>query len=267
MTVNINHDLRVLDGKTMYMPKWVGGEVGWGNLELPDVYALDTTQKYPLGTKFVDADRTFHYGYCYAKNSASGRASGGMKNNAKVKETTTDALIEPIGETEIVIEDTTSTVNQWAGGFYLPYAHPGLCTYRILSNTVSDGEHVTLTLERGLLVASSSGMTIRISQNMYSKLSCELPNAGLHYASSMGVNLVEAEAGKWLWIQTWGPCYVHGGDELGGKASAERMQFFHIDGSLMCPADFGVWMQPAGYLIDQTDASTSGWFVFLQLAS
>lgn len=265
----LNHDVRCVDGKTIYLPNWKGGEDAAGlrgNLELPDVYVLDSVQKYPIGTKFVDSDRTFHYGYCYSKNSVAGRASGGMKNVASVQETTTDAVIEPVGETEIVIEDTTSTLNQYAGGFFMPYVTTGLSTYRILSNTATSGGHVTLTLERGILVATTSGMTVRLNQNKYSKLSCELPNAGAYYTSSMGVNLVEAEAGKWLWIQTYGDCYVHGGDELLGKDTTDRTGFFHIDGSLICPAT-PTNDQIAGYAIDKTASDVSSWFVFLQLAA
>lgn len=272
MTLKTEQKLIAHDGKYIVLPPWKGGEDDVvRSLAVPDVYVLDKTQKYPIGTKFVDGDRVFHYGYCYSKNSAAGRASGGMKNLALVKETTTKLLtVEPIGETEIEIVDTKSALNQWAGGYYMPYVTTGLSTYRILSNTKSDGAHVTLTLERGLLVASTAGMTVRISQNQYSKLSCELPNAGAYYASSMGVNLVEAGAGKWLWIQTWGPCYVHGGDDLLGKDAADRMGTFHIDGTLMCPinpaAGASQHDQIAGYAINRGDGTAEAWFVFLQLA-
>lgn len=265
--IRIVQSLVAKDSKYIVLPVWKGGEDSIDrSLEVPDVYVLDAVQKYPIGTKFVDGDRVFHYGYCYSKSSDPGRASGGMKNLAEVKETTTKALtVEPIGETEIEIVDTESALNQWAGGYYMPYVTTGLSTYRILSNTATSGGHVTLTLERGLLVASIAGMTIRISQNQYSKLSCELPNAGAYYASSMGVNLVEAAAGRWLWIQTYGPCYIHGMDELLGKDTTDRTGFFHIDGSLICPAT-PTNDQIAGYAINKGDGTASAWFVFLQLA-
>ncbi|KKL60919.1 hypothetical protein LCGC14_2200540 [marine sediment metagenome] len=62
MAVNINHDLRRVDGKTLFMPAWFQGELGWGNLKLPNVYRADgATQQYPAGTKYVDGERAFYY--------------------------------------------------------------------------------------------------------------------------------------------------------------------------------------------------------------
>lgn len=256
-------DLRFVDGKAIVLPAWFKGETGWSNMKLPDVYVSDSVQLYPVGTKYIDGDRVFHYGYCNDNSSVGGRAMGGMMNVAVAKAVTNDAVVEPVGETEIKIEDTTSTVDQWAGGYYMPRIHPYSC-HRVLSNTVSDGEHCVLTLERGLLTATAASEDGFLNQNMYSKLSCQLPNAGKDDASVMGVNLVTAVASEWLWIQTWGPCYISGGDELLGVAAGDREAKFHQDGTLMCPATVSQ-TQRAGYAINETDG-TSTWFVFLQLA-
>jgi len=261
----MQQSIEMCDGQYLVLPKWKGGEANVNRgLTVPDVYVLDSTQKYPIGTKFVDGDRVFHYGYCYSNDSIGTRSMGGMMNVAVAKAVTHDAVIEPVGETEIKIEDTTSTVNQWAGGYYMPRVHPYSC-YRVLSNTVSDGEHSILTLERGLLVATTASLASSyLNQNQYSKLSCQLPNAGKDDASVMGVNLANAIAGRWMWIQTWGPCYISGGDELLGVAGGDRDAKFHQDGTCMCPATVDQ-TQRAGYAINETDG-TSTWFVFLQLA-
>lgn len=275
MTLKVNQNIRLADAKGVVLPPWtdVDGDI-IPNLAIPDVYVLDAIQKYPIGAKFIDWNKVFYYGYCSEKNSVAGRASGGMKNAAVVFEDETDAVVEPVGETEIVVTNPANDVtkNKFAGGDYMPYTTTGLSTYRILSNTKAAGGKFTVTLERGLLVASTSGMTVRLSRNQYAELCCELPNAGKHYSSSMGVNLVEAEAGKWLWIQTYGPCYVHGGDELLGVDSADRMGYFHIDGSLLTPVNpaegaVGNNLQIAGYAINRGDGTASAWYVFLQLAN
>lgn len=256
------HSIVVKDGKYIVMPVWYSGEPYWGKLVHPDPYVLDAQQQYPVGTKFVDGDRRFHYGYCHAKASATGRAMGGMKNLAEAQAITAKAVIHAVGETEIVLVDNTSTLNQWAGGYFMPRVHP-YSTLRVLSNTAHDGTNVTLTLERGLLTAMASGEDGFLNQNKYSKLGCELPNAGRDDTSSMGVNLVEAEAGKWLWIQTWGPVYLSGGDELLGASADARMGFFHQDGTLYSPADPSL-LQPAGYAINQS-GTTATWYIQLQL--
>ena len=59
----VNHDIRSNQGRTIYMPEYFEGEVGWGNLELPNIYiANDATTLFPRGTKLVMGDRVFYYG-------------------------------------------------------------------------------------------------------------------------------------------------------------------------------------------------------------
>jgi len=267
----MQQSIEMHDGQYIVLPKWKGGEDDVNRtLAIPDVYVLDSSQKYPIGTKFVDGDRVFHYGYIYSVASGADRTMGGMKNIATAKAVTFDAVEHAIGETELIIEDTTSTVNQWAGGYLMPrvssaeLGYGNYSSFRVLSNTAHSGGHCTLTLDRGILheiPASDDGF---LNQNMYSKLSCQLPNAGKDDASSMGVNLVRAVASRWVWIQTWGPCYVTGGDELLGVAGECRTGYFHQDGTIYAPSDPGC-RQMAGYAINESDG-TSTWFVYLMLA-
>lgn len=266
MVVPVIQSIVAKDGKYIVMPAWYSGEPDgkWGNLAHPDVYVLDTQQQYPVGTKFVDGDRTFHYGYFFQDNSVGTRAMGGIVNRATAQAITAKAVVHAVGETEIVIVDSSSAVDLWAGGYLMPRVHP-YSYYRVRSSTVSDGTDVILTLERGLLTAMASGEDGFLNQNMYSKLGCELPNAGRTDVSVVGVNLVLAIDDRWMWIQTWGPCYVSGGDERLGAAGERREAYFHQDGTLMCPGSFGQ-TQRAGYAINECD-DTSTWHIFLQLAS
>lgn len=259
------------DAKYVVLPPWKGGEDAVvRSLVIPDVYVLDTSQKYPIGTKFVDGDRVFHYGYVYSVNSTADRAMGGMKNVAAAKAVTFDAVVHAVGDTEIVIEDDASAVNLWAGGYLMPrissaaLGYGKYSSYRVLSNTVTDNTHVTLTLDRGVIVelpASDDGF---LNQNMYSKLSCELPNAGVADAPSVGVNLVRAVSSRWIWLQTWGPCYITGGDERLGNGDDQLNAVFHQDGSLYCPATRNQ-QQDAGFLLNRS-GGTSSWYVFLHIA-
>src|SRR4030066_783662 len=78
--VGINHDIRSNNGRYIQMPVWHAGEPidVWGKLAIPNPHANssvgDTTQHYPHGTRFVDGDRTFYYGYVsvvYTANKAN----------------------------------------------------------------------------------------------------------------------------------------------------------------------------------------------------
>lgn len=250
---------------TLDAPAWYDGQKGWGNHHEPDVYVVDTSQNYPEGTVFTDGAVAFIYGYCFSNASAGGRAMGGMMNVAAEVYSTAKAVAHVVGEREIVIVDNTSTVNQWAGGYYMPRVHP-YSSHRIVGSTANDGTNVTLTLERGLLTELPSGGRGFLNQHPYSKLSCQLPNAGDTFTSAMGVNLVTAIAGTWMWVQSWGPCYISGGDELLGKAATIRTATFHQDGTLHAALDSEDEFQIAGYAIPKTSTSFSTWFVYLQIA-
>lgn len=250
---------------TIDPPAFYEGQKGWGNHNEPDVYVVDVNQDYPIGTFFHHGSESFCYGYCHENVSVGGRAMGGMMNVAAEVYSTAKAVAHVVGETKIVIVDNTSTVNQWAGGYYMPRVHP-YSSHRILSSTAHDGTNVTLTLERGLLTELASGGRGFLNQHPYSKLSCQLPNAGDTFVSAMGVNLVTAVAGTYMWVQSWGPCYVTGGDELLGKAATIRTATFHQDGTLHAALDTEDEFQLAGYAIPKTSTSLSTWFVYLQIA-
>lgn len=55
--------LQYENGAAVIMPPWFQGAKGWGNLDLPDVYAADDNpQQYPEGSVFVEGNRKFNYG-------------------------------------------------------------------------------------------------------------------------------------------------------------------------------------------------------------
>ena len=269
----INHDIRSVNGKHIELPCWKGGEDDVvRELAIPDVYVTSTTQKYPIGTKFVDDDRVFHYGYLHTDEDVGGaRAGQGLGNLNECKSTTTDAVEHAIGATAITIEDTASTVNEWAGGFFCPMSSPYGITYRVLSNTVQDGEHSILTLERGLVVAvAASTADCRLNANQYSKL-LTTRASGRHYVSFMGCSPIQPVASSYQWVQTWGPCNVMGGDEIPGSENGLRMGQFNIDGTLVWDAWAGQSAnqghQLAGYVINSTGTgTTASWFIYLMVA-
>lgn len=266
MATFMQQSIEMHDGQYVVLPKWKGGEADVNRgLAIPDPYVFDTTQKYPVGTKFVDDDRRFHYGYINALGGAmtANRGMGGVMNAATYIAFTTSAVIEPVDETEISVVDAASTLNMWAGGYLMIRAHP-VCYYRILSNTAAVAASV-ITLERGLLTATTSGATVWANQNMYSKMESHLPNANLRYASCVGICLPVAVAARWAWVQTWGPCYLSGGDELIGKSEDIREAYVYGDGTLQSPAAFHR-KQRAGYALNQTSSNVSTWYIYLQLA-
>lgn len=261
----VNQNIRAFNGKYVVLPVWKGADEDLDRpLTHPDVYVLDTSQEYPIGTKFVDGDRVFHYGYIYSDDGAADRGGIGCGDLNEMKSTTTDAVVEDVGETEIVIEDSASTLNQWAGGYFWPYVAPYYTGYRVLGNTATSGGHVTLTLERGLLQATTASLALNeLYANPYSKLdTCWV--TGKDYTSCMGIALPTPVASRYMWLQTWGPCIVAGGDEEPGGTSQYRAAGINIDGTLVIPTQH--YGQRIGHVINSTSTShVASHFVMLQI--
>ena len=260
---------------TIDTPTWYEGQKGWGNHHEPDVYVATTNADYPIGTKFIDGERVYYYGYMHTDEDAAGtaRAGQGICNIEQESKPTTTAVEHAIGERTISLVDTTSTVNQWAGGYFCPMASPYGITYRIVSSTANDGTNATITLERekGLVTAvAASTADCRLNALAYKKL-CSTWSAGRYYVSFMGLTPIQETASTYQWIQTWGPANVMGGDEVPGSGNSLRSGMFNIDGTLIWSGD-PIWSdtggaQYIGYLISSTGAGTSAsWFVYLMIA-
>lgn len=256
---------------TIDTPAFYEGQVGWGNHSMPDVYVLDVNPNYPIGTKFVDGERTFMYGYVNAVDSTATKVGHGMCNidNGQVK--TSVATAHAVGTTAISVGDTTSAANQWAGGYMMCRTHPTI-TYRITENAVQDGTNTTFTIDRGLVVQIAASQTIRMYQNQYKKL-CATINAGRNGVSFMGVNMVPPVASRYMWIQTWGPVNVLGGDEVPGSSAYTRSCLMNVDGTLIWGTGWDSAAhggQYIGTIINYTTADnganyTASWFVDLRI--
>lgn len=262
MSKTINNDVRQVNGKTIYLPPWKGGQSGEGNLKIPDVYAKETSQTYPIGTKYVDGDRVFHYGYVDTEDAAATKANIGLFCSVVAKDslTLTDTAYAA-GSTTIVIEDTTAVVNAYAGGFYMPRTNPYSC-FRVLESTVSDGTHVTLTLEDDTLSATTASQgSNKLCANPWSALGCSWA-AGRDDVSWMGITLVDITTSRYQWVQSWGPCVVVPYNEELGASAGARQAVFHIDGTArLYVANY----QIMGFAWPHT-GTTATWFMYLQVA-
>lgn len=255
------HKLINKDGKTIILPAWKGGQAGYLNLAIPDFYAKDSTQGWPVGTKVIDVDRVFHYAYCDTEDASATKANIGMFCSVVSAESVTlYAAAYAAGTTEVVILDASATVNQYAGGFYMPRTNPYSC-FRILSNTVSDGTNVTLTLERGTLSATTASQgSNKVIGNKYSKIGCSWA-AGRDDVSWLGITLVDVTTSRWQWIQSWGPCAVVPYNEEIGASAGARQAVFHIDGTArLYVANY----QIMGYGIPHS-GTTATWWINLQV--
>jgi len=274
----INHDIRVVDGRYIQMPVWFRGEPdrAWGNLTLPNPHANssvgDTVQKYPIGTKYVDGDRTFFYGYTNTVYTAN-KANIGMFNLNKDDGITWGATAGEAGDTKVgilasgLVDGTTPSEDDYAGGWLLPRTNP-YSSYRIVKSSTSgkstSGE-VDIYIDHGLVeaVTLSQGSCF-ICKSEWGKMYQHWAG-GLDYVTCVGVTLIDPVASTWQWVQAWGPCYVVPYNEEMGATVNIHQAIFHIDGTIAKHSN-STDRQLAGYLIpNRISATTSSWLVRLQV--
>jgi len=234
----INHDLRSVNSGTIYqVPR-----PNFNNLAIPDLSVPDTVQQYDLGTRFVFNGKTYHY----AKTDTIDQPDRAAKN--MLAEVITKAVLPSdtylAGATEISI--TAGVADGIAGGgvvaedelkggqvVVFPVASPSSVNVflrGIIGNTgcLSTGP-ITVQLDAPVPV----DLTINVCcvAAMASQYAAVKSYDSLEYNSVVGVATVAAIAGKWLWLQTWGPCWLALQAEPGVAAMSRQLIFRH-DGSV-----------------------------------
>jgi len=279
--IRINHDIRSVDGKYIQMPRWISGEPDdvWGKLAFPNPHANssvgDARQLYPVGTKFVDADRTFFYGYMHTVYTAN-KANLGVFNLNEMDTATWGATAGVAGDTVVGILASTLDVSatpsrdDYAGGWLCPRTNP-YSSYPIIASTTATGGRtsgeVDLTLAYGLVEAvSASVASCFLNMSEFKKLAQHWAG-GINYATCPGVTLIDPIASTWQWIQSWGPCYVVPYNEEIGAVALSHTCFFHIDGTIrLVTLTPTASQQIAGYMLPSSGSSFgSTWLIRLQI--
>jgi len=213
MTTNINHDLRVNNGCTLYMPPWEAGNDKWGNLAIPDVYAIGTAQLYPTGTIFRKGLRTFIYSLCaatgYGTSGAGIMAGACMEPTAEILIKTDAVVSGASGASVIGVTTSASTaLNAYAGGTIgIMQAAGGLTTvgrgstYQIISNTAESGNVTYFTLDGTLVNDYGTGDDVVLAENPYAECRTNV-NGNFHMTT--GINICTTVASSYLWLQTGG---------------------------------------------------------------
>jgi len=274
MTTIINHDLRVVDGRTLYMPPYAGGQDGWGNLALPDVGVSDAVQKYPIGTKYVEGDRTFRYAHA---NPSGGTITPGRlvcnMNTVQERAGASWDVNGVVGDTVVYINAMVNNIdlNEFAGGYLLYAGADGLSNMiPIVSNTAAttgDGPS-TIVLGMPLTGAATAGVTgSTLTGSIFGNVLQMSVGAGTGYQSAVGLPLMEITQDYYAWIQTWGPCIIVGVAAT-GDTDDERTVIVNQDGCIKIASMGTVDSQRAGFIATTTWYNTgavSSNFIILQL--
>ena len=235
------------------------------------IWEVNTVAQYSVGTRLVTEDgRVFRY--AKASNIVSVRHFG-LKFWRQIGDgiATTVASTQAVGDTTFKIADGTAAKDDYVGGYVTFFSTPVQARY-ILGNTVSDGTYITVTLAEPLTAVITSGSTYtEVLHNPYSDVRLTAGpsggDSGTDWTSVAGIPyMITTVANTYLWIQTWGPCWVNPhGASLATVTNGERKLVFDCEGSVCVEDDVAHGPgantdehQIAGFIIDRNASGSSG---------
>jgi len=281
MTTIINHDLRVVNGATLYMPHYISNQSGWGNLDIPEMSQIygathyDTIQKYPLGTKLEKGDRVWRY-IKYGDQDAGevlGAGTGQALDNcclmgSTALEVATVMKTNAALDNPILITEAGVSADDFAGGYLVVGSGSRTWMGHIIGNTASGtSDEVELTMEAACPFALTDSFTTNITKSRYKDVvrhSGASANMGYEVLGVHNGTYSTADCeGYWGWIQTWGPTFMVIATSHQGDAHAER-QLVCKNGAGQCEAS--TTNQILGWYMQEYDASTFAYpMVFITL--
>ena len=239
----INHDLRSVDGVTIYHGQEVDGASGQGNLEMPNIFEESAAPIYPIGTRLVLGDRVFRYSYF--PEAITYAHAGVISYTGKIGSAVDSYDAEQaVGTVEFKVNGTGDgdpVANYYAGGYILLGTAVDAVVMRILKSTASayDSVYTTqytvvLTLEQGIPVAIAANTDCDIFPNQFADVRMAFGSVNTaNMKPFVGIPPRIFTALRYGWIQTWGPCFiVHNVADAIGDTSFWRQVTFVGDGSL-----------------------------------
>jgi hypothetical protein len=281
------HKLVAHDGKYIVLPVGMAGQE-YPNLDIPEVWTVDTVQKYPIGTKFVNGNRVYHYALANGTCNSEWGAYKGKKSNtnavAPTQSTTVDAetgvaagaagsyYVSVTIDTEI--GDATTgvlTANELAGGIIVvgngSSQHPQMRYIVSHPALTSTGGTLTVKMDMPLVTAVTASTTnIELMENPFYGLKAD--GSGGDYVTYMGISAAPAVAdGEYFWLQTWGICWITS-DGATCDSAGDRTLVWKGNGSVVSSNDITVesGFQIAGVAMDMSGSGASNApFVLLQM--
>lgn len=151
-----------------------------------------------------------------------------------------------IGDRVITVTQTGFTADELRGGYVILYGASDAAQNRgIIGNDASGSTTTKIYLDAPLTVAVLTTTGVEIIRNLYANLTHE---SG-HYRAVMGIPATNAAASSYVWIQTWGPCIVSGGEDLGPAVNGRELVFGGASAGLYKRSTYP-YGQLAGFILE-----------------
>lgn len=227
------------------------------------IYETSTAKSnlYNIGDRVVLPDgRVFRYAYTSATVQSYHGAASSLDKALGYE---VAAVTQAIGDRTVTITETGFTKDQLRGGYIVIYGASDAAQNRgIVGNDVSGSTTTKIYLDAPLTVVVTAASTgIEMFYNPYSSIE----DSNTEYSPIMGLPAVSAAASTYVWIQTWGPCVISGGENVGAPAAnARTLMFGGGNGALYKNATLP-YAQIAGFIMTKGTAAY-GPLIMLQIS-
>jgi len=244
------------------------------------IYEDSTTQKFDIGTRRQEYNRTFRYTKANAALAGLGRLLGNSNYAPGVTGHADEDGFEgvlnataSIGDLYVDLADTNvRAANYYRGGHLVIFGTTVFHQYIIVASDAGTGAYVRCYLDKAVYeedITVAMGVTAYLSQ--YSAVQ-QVGSVQAGFVSAVGLNLVPVASGSYFWMLTRGPCWVTatGGTWPGSAANLRAVYMNNADGTLQpgTVSDPSAGFQYIGYVINATGGTGSDYgdaFIWLEL--
>lgn len=199
-----------------------------------DIYEISATQKHRLGTRVVRGNRTFMYAKAGATLNSDLLAWNEREQDVAYRAVAADVAA---GSNQLTLTTTTGdgqesdgaiAAHELEGGNIIIF--PGSensINMGILDNSVvtASSHTMTVTLDGELPIAVTTSMYAECVSSAY--LDVRASTTGNSWAGFVGLPMRVATAAiPYLWLQTWGPCWIAPANDF-GDANPGTAQYNH----------------------------------------
>jgi len=244
------------------------------------IHQLSTTQRYKIGARLQMGNKVYHY--AHAGNICIPDAAVKVIHPEDISfATPVAALVTGATSMAITVAATDGPTanglipaNYLEGGIVVVFPVGGNKVFNrtILSNTAQTvaaiGGPITVVLDAPIpLNVAIVGSGVVAMASVYANVAhylYQVEAAG--FSSTVGVATLPAVAGQYLWLQTWGPCWVAGSADLNVGVD-NRAVGFKGDGGISDLDDAGnhvqILSQKAGHTLTNARGGGQGESFFM----
>jgi len=182
------------------MLKWYQGADGWGNLDLPDVYAASTSDLFPYGTIYREGSRTFVYTKMGATNDSAYRSAGYLlRTKATYKSVSSGMQVAALAATSITVNyGEACALDKYSGGILGVYGTSYGSRFIVSQALAGATYDMVLVLDVGFPVAMATTDNITLLENRYKEVNAYVTEEYAPYVGMIMHHQVTASERSWL---------------------------------------------------------------------